>query len=465
MLTTQPPRHRGARLLAVLAVAAGLALAPAATASAAPGGVTDAVLRWSMNRESHGGAFAGGCNFFSAGTAGSTGSSRPWTEADGFYSVAEGNVSLVKPDASGNPVAPTWATKCQARNGTPVSPGNPATWTETEVVISGGTGTVDPDANTASIEWDGSWTIVFYGGYTYWTASDPVLTVNADGTGQVTATFSGYGASMENPGVWVELEPVEGVLANLTGVDVTETGLTVTPNYLGVTVNTGTGTAQLTSGANWGAFPQSFVDFQFLTGQSSYWYSSGGSRDAAKPTTPLTIAYTITDEPDPEPEPEADEQVIEVTIPEAPVEPTGELIWEIEDDGTVELSEVVTTASHFEATGTIDPVKVIDSRNPSATWTASGQVSAFTGSAGTIPASSLGWSPTVIETDAGATAGAAAAPGPNAGDGLSVSQVLGSTTDPGAAGTTRLGADLLLQAPLTTPEGSYTATLTLTVLG
>lgn len=58
--------------------------------------------------------------------------------------------------------------------------------------------------------------------------------------------------------------------------------------------DTGSGSDQIRSGSSWGSFPQDFVDFQFLTGQASYWYSSGGTRDAAKPTTPLYISYDAT---------------------------------------------------------------------------------------------------------------------------------------------------------------------------
>lgn len=42
---------------------------------------------------------------------------------------------------------------------------------------------------------------------------------------------------------------------------------------------------QSTTGPAWGSFPASFVDYNLLTGQSSYWYSSGGAADQKKVTT------------------------------------------------------------------------------------------------------------------------------------------------------------------------------------
>ncbi len=195
--------------LAVLVQGLGAALLGAQTASAAddatdlqvsvtipdtggPVAVTGALLRWGLNHEAASGAYFGGCNFLSAGTAGDTGSARLWTEADGFYATEAGNVSVEKPDATGAYVAPTWATRCQGPDGAAVTTSSP-TGTGTEVVVEGGTGVVDRSAGTATIRWSGSFTVVFYGGMTYWSASDPVLTVAADGTGTLTATASGFG--------------------------------------------------------------------------------------------------------------------------------------------------------------------------------------------------------------------------------------------------------------------------------
>jgi LPXTG-motif cell wall-anchored protein len=223
-------------------------------------------LSWGLSNTANAGAHFGGCNFLSAGRAGDAGSSRLWTQADGFYSAQSGNVSVEKPNSVGTYAPATWATKCQDAGGTAVST---ATSSGSRVVFAHGTGTVDPAANTASIHWTGSFTSVFYGGLIYWSATNPALTVRADGTATLTASLTGYGASMTDPGVWTALPATTVTLANLSGVSVTPTGFTVLPA---------------------GAFPQSFVDFQQLTGEGPYWYSSGSS-DQDKRALPLTVAY------------------------------------------------------------------------------------------------------------------------------------------------------------------------------
>ncbi|QXT63348.1 hypothetical protein [Tessaracoccus palaemonis] len=296
---THPAPRRLARAALVAATATALAFggfvaAPAAHAdaidSATPTTVSDAVLTWGLSTETGGGAYDGSCNFLSAGIAGDTTSSRPWTEADGFYQSSVGNVEILKDGPDGTQVTPTWATKCQTGAGTNVVAWQPSTKTGNVVKISEGEGLINSDGS-ATVSWDGDFSVVFYGGLTYWSASDPVLTVAADGTGQLTATATGYAASMSG-GTWGALPATEVVLADLTGVEVTETGFTVTPDYLGVEVEVGTGTAQNRANAYWGAFPQSLVDFNMKTGQSSYWYSSGAARDSVKVATPLTVGYT-----------------------------------------------------------------------------------------------------------------------------------------------------------------------------
>lgn len=310
-MTRAPRRWALAGIAALLAGPVLLAAAAPALAAddptaqvpvtvAIPGGgrfdVDDAQLRWGLNREAGGGAFFGGCNFLMAGTPHDPGSSRVWQEGDGLYAASDGAVRIEKPDASGAYGPVTWATRCQNPFGSPVTATStePGSFSGNVVVVDGGTGTVDQAAGTATIRWTGSFTVVFYGGMTYWTATDPVLTVR-DGAGTLTATASGYGADMDDPGRWEPLAPRTVTLATLRGVGFGDGGFEVTPDYLGVVVDTGSATAQAprtaANEAYWGSFPQDFVDFQRLTGQSSYWYVSKGVRDPAKPATPLVVSY------------------------------------------------------------------------------------------------------------------------------------------------------------------------------
>ena len=459
--------RRTAAVAAAAALTLGASLGVVTSASAATGEITDATFTWGLNGEAGGGAFFGGCNFLSAGTAGNTGSSRLWTEADGFYSAKAGNVAVAKPDASGALVAPTWATKCQTPAGTPVSAGSASSLTGNVVQISGGSGSVAADGSV-EVAWDGSFSVVFYGGMTYWTATDPVLTVDADGNGEVVAQASGYGTSMEDMSQWVPIAPREITLATLTGADVTATGLTVTPDYLGQDV-TVSGTPQSTTGAAWGSFPQDFVDFQALTGQSSYWYSSGGSRDAAKPTTPLTVAYTVGAPGTGEPEaPAENEQPIEVTVPaapEEPEEPAGSFGWAFSSQEAVSLGTAVQAGSTFRADGALNTIEVTDTRTGGSTaygWNISGSVSDFASTDGGFSAGYLGWTPRVSEAGAGVIAGAPVASTLSDGVGLAEAAALATSN---AASGAAVDADLELVIPSDTPAGDYRAVLTVTALG
>jgi hypothetical protein len=95
---------------------------------------------------------------------------------------------------------------------------------------------------------------------------------------------------MNNQSQWVVLQPQPITLATFTGATVGANGVNITPDYLGVEV-TVSGAAQDKTGVSWGSFPQSFVTFQELTGQSSYWYSSGGAADPKKVAKPVAVAW------------------------------------------------------------------------------------------------------------------------------------------------------------------------------
>ncbi len=459
----RPVYRRALAIAAAAALGLGAALAATAPASAAPsaGTIDDATLTWGLNGESGGGAYFGGCNFLSAGTAGNTGSSRVWTEADGFYATTAGNVTIKKPDSSGALQNASWATKCLDPSGKAVSAASTTSLTGNVAVITGGSGSVASDGSR-QISWTGSFTIAFYGGMTYWTAANPVLTLDASGNGQLTATASGYGTSMEDMSQWVPISPRSIVLATVHGASVTDSGLTVTPDYLGVAVNTGSGTAQSTTGAAWGSFPQNFVDFQALTGQSSYWYSSGGSRDAAKPTTPLTVSYTTsTGGTDPS---AGDSQDIGVTVPSAEQPPSGEFGWSFASTSAVDLGTAKQAGNTFTASGNLNRITVTDTRTGGSTpytWSISGQVSDFASSAGSFSGGYLGWTPAVSNAGTGVTAGAAVTSTAVGGTGLASPATLASST---AAAGADIDAGLSLVIPSSTKAGKYTATLTITAL-
>ncbi|WP_446430103.1 fibronectin type III domain-containing protein [Leucobacter sp. 1207-22] len=365
MLNTPPvpPLRRKGRPLSLALAAAvalsGFALAPTAAFAASTGErtISDATFLWGINNESNGGAYFGGCNFLSAGKAGNTGSARVWKEADGFYSAHAGNVTIEKPNADGAFAAPSWSTKCQNSAGKPVNGktnNQPDSVTDTRVRIENGTGTVDPSAGTAEITWNGDFTVAYYGGMTYWSASDPKLTVAADGTGTLTASLSGYGTDMDNQELWEPITPRDVTIGTLTGVQVTDAGFTVTPDYLGVSFDDGgkgrNAQAELTDDNRswWGAFPQEFNDFHMLTGQSSYWYTTDGTANSIQPrkaTLPLQVQYS---------EPAAPEAPAAPAAPTVHGTATGALTatWKAPKDGGSAITGYKVTATASSGTVT-----------------------------------------------------------------------------------------------------------------
>ncbi|MCW2840849.1 MAG: hypothetical protein JWR55_2332 [Aeromicrobium sp.] len=295
-LTTGVRRGLASTLAAALATSGVIALA--SPSQAADAGVSGVQFRWGLNDESTSLSPAG-YNFFSAGTLGNPGTGgqslsnasqgATWSNgATANWSVSSGNVWIEKKQADGSYAPTTWAGRNTTPQGTTVTS---ATSSEQQVVIDAGTGTVDEANDDADIQWDGDFSVIYYNGFSYFTVSDPHLQVT-NGKGSITATLGGYGANQVDPTQWTPLPVTTVTLADLSGVDVTSAGIVTTPDYLGVEYDhtvTG-GTAQNRSNpATFGAFPQDFVDFQQQTGLSSYWYSSGGSADPKKLTSPLSV--------------------------------------------------------------------------------------------------------------------------------------------------------------------------------
>ncbi|GAB2620372.1 hypothetical protein [Pseudactinotalea suaedae] len=310
-MTARTAARAGLRALAAAVLALGpvLALAGAAAADGVtvvvdiPDGdselrVTDAQLRWGLNAETGSGAFFGGCNFLSAGAAGDAGGARVWSDADAtgpgaLFRTRDGAVRIEKPDADGGWQDLTWPDRCQDGTGRTVTSDGGDLGTGVVAVIDGGEGTVDLDAGTARIQWRGSVTVVFYGGLTYWWLTDPMLVIEPDGTGTLTATIGGYGTSMDDLTRWERLSPVpDVVIATLSGVELGETGMATVPVFDGVQVQVPDSVQpQRRDVEGWGSFPQEFVDAQVRTGQAAYWYTSGGLRDSAKTPTTMWVSY------------------------------------------------------------------------------------------------------------------------------------------------------------------------------
>lgn len=159
-------------------------------------------------------------------------------------------------------------------------------------------------------------------------------------------------------------------------------------------------------------------------------------------------------------------QSITATVREA----DGALVLSVDpNDRTIALPAATLGAAgdRLEAAGALRPVTVTDTRAAKPGWNASGQVSAFTASAGgSFGGKYLGWTPQVLgqASGQGVVAGPVAPPGFTSGNGIAGGAVLGSAPAGGGRGTAQLGAQLRLELPTETAAGTYTATLTLTAI-
>jgi hypothetical protein len=306
-----PARHRARRIVAGLlstAVAASglvaLGVATAPTASAAPISVTNASFTWSINNEVNAGAFAPGTwNLMSAGKIADPGaggqvlnsadSGATWGNAKpAGWKNTSGNVTIEDQAADGSYAPTTFQGTRTNSAGQTTSGASSTILAETRMTIKNGAGSLDAATDTASLTWDGDATILFYSGMTFFYLSDPKLTLTG-GAGTVTATVGGYATSMDDSSQWEPVPDKTVTIATLSGVDVTPTGLAATPAYREVVYDAPEGSsAQVTTGSNWGAFPQEFVDFQQTLGQGPYWYSTGGVADPRKIANPLSVSYS-----------------------------------------------------------------------------------------------------------------------------------------------------------------------------
>ncbi|UMG93272.1 HtaA domain-containing protein [Nocardioides sp. TF02-7] len=274
------------------------------------------MLRWGINNESNTAAYDPGTfNFFSAGRLRDPGRGgqeikrRDWRRA-------AGDVAIEKWDARSKRWRPaTWAGRARDSTGKPLRIGT--TFSNHQVVFSGGVGTLDREAGTARIAWEGDVTVLYYSGQSFFYLADPVLEV-AGGSGVVTATVGGFGSSREDPTAWEPLPDAEVTVAVLRKVDLADPdGFTATPAYRGVRVELAEGT-QVRTGPDWGAFPQTFVTYMERLGTGSFWYSSGGAADPNKVALPLTVALAGDGEVVPSPtDPPTSEPTVDNSAPPA----------------------------------------------------------------------------------------------------------------------------------------------------
>ncbi|TYL51990.1 hypothetical protein FXB39_06155 [Nocardioides sp. BGMRC 2183] len=272
--------------------------------------VDDAVLRWGVNDEANNRAFAPGTfNFLAAGKVpdpgrgGQTIVDRKWKHnGRTAWRQRAGEVEIEKVTSAGV-VDATWAGLSTGPDGQPIPSTSSGIFSNHQVVISGGEGTVDPEAGTATVRWTGSFSVVYYSGMSFFTLSNPVLTVTPK-SAKITATAAGYASSMTDQSKWSAVAPATVTLANLRRADLrSTTGFTSALAYLGVRYDSAD-SPQVRTGDWWGSFPTTFVRYLERLGSGAYWFSSGGAADRHKLPHPVSISWDATTQVEPEtPEP------------------------------------------------------------------------------------------------------------------------------------------------------------------
>ncbi|GLZ40997.1 Ig-like domain-containing protein [Actinokineospora sp. NBRC 105648] len=153
----------------------------------------------------------------------------------------------------------------------------------------------------------------------------------------------------------------------------------------------------------------------------------------------------------------------------------GELLISVANENVVLPSPVMAAdGSLLTTSGSLNTIKVTDTRAGNPGWNVSGQVTDFVNGANSINGANLGWTPKLVDKAAvqNITVGAAVnpanaiAPGATApnGLGLAAARVLATAASLGGNGTENLSADLALNVPTSTVAGTYTARLTLTAI-
>jgi hypothetical protein len=149
--------------------------------------------------------------------------------------------------------------------------------------------------------------------------------------------------------------------------------------------------------------------------------------------------------------------------------------------GTAKLITTGTGAGqYFKATGSLNTVTVVDTRDTDPGWNANGQMGGFTAAApstGTFGGNQLGWDPIKISDTAGFTDGdgntydqlvsegpVVAMTTPGAAGGLGDGELLATAPATDGLGIAVLDADLTLWIPIFAKTGNYTGVLTLTAV-
>jgi hypothetical protein len=284
-ITTRARRGLATALAGALA-AGGLVALAGAPAQAAETTTSDATFTWGVNGYAQDGIFG------------------PWTFTNftGDAKFLEGSVVNSTPATA--PVSPANPKPQTEYNVAPVPdtsfPTSKAGRKANAVQFTGGDGTIDRATGAAELSWDGSYTVNAYPAMykapneIY---SDPELTVNADGSGELTMDFTiGAGQDMAgNPFPAKDFGRLQVATFDAGSLSARSTrGFRVTPDYAGVDSGI-ENQVECETGVS-GSWPREFVTAlnSDVSGQSvvPHFYSTGcGGRNDTKPPLPIDVRF------------------------------------------------------------------------------------------------------------------------------------------------------------------------------
>jgi hypothetical protein len=223
--------------------------------------VTDATLSWSYSQYAQYGVFA------------------PWSF-----------------EASGERVSITTANG-QAITGLPAEAGK----TYNVANFTGGTGELDPETGAGTISWGdtGDWVLNAYPtlpavGAPDETLRDPILTINADGSGTLSfEAFIPAGLDMNGNPV-PATGPTRIAIADFASLSqFTSSSLKATPNFAGRAYTPPVGESPFVAcGGAGGSWPAAWVNFLPSSVRAHYYSTGCGGLQDRKPPTPFTVAWS-----------------------------------------------------------------------------------------------------------------------------------------------------------------------------
>ncbi|WP_182067227.1 HtaA domain-containing protein, partial [Curtobacterium sp. ME12] len=162
------------------------------------------------------------------------------------------------------------------------------TLTNDQFTFSKGTGWVDPKTGAASIAWSDGFRFRHYAELApdvISTYGNPVLTINAAGTGTLTFDVS-WSVAADTKSDGFKRIPVATFTDAAVSLDNGSLTISGTPDYTGRNYTDVNGTSHPNS------FPAEFINW-FDPGMRAWWYTTGASMDAKKIPLPLTASGSV----------------------------------------------------------------------------------------------------------------------------------------------------------------------------